>query len=293
MTIEKYQGCHTAIITPFLEGEIDYESLAKLVDFQCESGIDGIVSVGTTGESPTLSKVQHIEVVKRTVEFVNSRVPVIAGTGSNSTEEAVLLTKQADEAGADAFLVVAPYYNKPNAEGLFLHFSEIAKVTTKPIILYSIPSRCGIEIGVDVVRRLHEAYPHVAMIKEAGGSCNKVSEMASSLGDDFLVLSGDDGLTLPFMSVGAKGIISVTSNAYPKELSEMVKLALAGDFKEALDVHNKYFELFNKLFIEPNPVPVKYILEKMGKITTRDVRMPLCDVSEQTRGILDDCLAKL
>ena len=225
-----FSGVYTALATPMQDGQVAYADLEALIEHQLKGGINGLVSVGTTGESPTLNTAEHIEVIRATVAAAGGRVPVIAGTGSNSTAEAVELTRQAEAAGADGFLVVAPYYNKPSQEGLFLHFSKIAEVTEKPIVLYSIPSRCGIEISVDVTARLYEAYPHVRCMKAAEGSCDKVAEYVRKLGPDYDVMSGDDGLTLPFMSAGATGVISVASNLVVAPLVEMVRAANDNDF---------------------------------------------------------------
>ena len=222
MKLRPLTGTITALVTPFRQGEIAYDDLAKLVSYQIKSGIDGLVPVGTTGESPTLSHEEHMEVVRATIAAARGRVPVIAGTGSNSTHEAVELTRLAHAAGANAMLVVAPYYNKPSQEGLFQHYCAIADATDRPIILYSIPGRCGIEIGVPVVERLVKRYKHVRWIKEAGGSVDRVDQLKQALGSELTVLSGDDSLTLPFLSVGAPGGISVASNLFAREVGQLV-----------------------------------------------------------------------
>ncbi len=236
MKLRPLTGAITALVTPFRNGEVAYDDLRKLVEYQIKGGIDGLVPVGTTGESPTLSHEENIEVVRAVVEAARGRVPVVAGTGSNSTAEAVELTRLAHAAGADAMLVVAPYYNKPAPEGLFRHFAAIADTTDRPIILYSIPGRCGIEIGVPVIERLRARYRHVRWIKEAGGSVDRVDQLKQALGSDVTVLSGDDSLTLPFMAVGAEGVISVASNLMVREISRMVREALANDFAAAPQV---------------------------------------------------------
>src|SRR5687768_485412 len=264
MKVRPLTGTITALATPFRDGQISYIDLKKLVAHQIKGGINGLVPVGTTGESPTLSYDEHMDVIRFVIAEARNRVPVIAGTGSNSTHEAIDLTKLSHDANADAMLVVAPYYNKPSQEGLFRHFCEIAEVTDKPIILYSIPGRCGIEISVGVVERLRAKYSHVAWIKEAGGSVDRVDQLKQALGKDLVVLSGDDSLTLPFMAVGAQGVISVASNVYVREISQMVKLALANDFAKAAKVHRRLYPMFKTLFIEPNPVPVKYALARAG-----------------------------
>lgn len=275
------------------QGAVDYVGLEALVQHQLAGGIQGLVSVGTTGESPTLSGTEHIEVIRKTVAMAQGKVPVFAGTGSNCTREAIALTQQAEAAGADGFLIVAPYYNKPSQEGLFQHFSQIAATTEKPIILYSIPSRCGIEISVEVTARLYEAFPHIQCMKAAEGSCEKVSEYVRVLGPDFAVMGGDDGLILPFMSCGAQGLISVASNLYVRPLVDMVAAANRGDYAHAQTVFQQYLPLFKALFIEPNPVPIKYALQKAGLIQSASVRLPLCALEASTQARLDAVLEQL
>ncbi len=291
MKLRPLTGTITALVTPLLKGQVDYASLKKLVAYQIRGGINGLVPVGTTGESPTLSHEEHLEVIRAVVENAAGRVPVIAGTGSNSTYEAVDLTRLSHDAGADAMLVVAPYYNKPSPEGLFRHFSAVAEATDRPIILYSIPSRCGIEIGVPVVERLRAKYPHVRWIKEAGGSVDRVDQLKQALGSDITVLSGDDSLTLPFMSVGAEGVISVASNLFVREVAQLVGLALADDYAKATKIHRKLYPIFKTLFIEPNPVPVKVALVRAGIIASAEVREPLCDMSPANLKTLQAALA--
>lgn len=293
MKLSPLTGTITALATPFRDGQVSYPDLKKLVAHQIKGGIDGLVPVGTTGESPTLDWDEHMEVIRFVIAEAKGRVPVIAGTGSNSTAEALTLTKLSDEAGADAMLVVAPYYNKPSQEGLFRHFSEIAEATDKPIILYSIPGRCGIEISINVVERLRARYKHVAWIKEAGGSVDRVDQLKNALGNDLVVLSGDDSLTLPFMSVGAQGVISVASNLYVREIGKMVKVALANDFAKAAKIHRQLYPAFKTLFIEPNPVPIKYALGRAGIISSAEVRSPLCDMLPANVKTLEQVLAAL
>ncbi|HEX3728843.1 MAG TPA: 4-hydroxy-tetrahydrodipicolinate synthase, partial [Opitutaceae bacterium] len=239
MKLRPLTGTLTAMVTPFRRGQVSYEDLRKFVEFQIRGGIDGLVPVGTTGESPTLSHEEHMDVVRAVIAAARQRVPVVAGTGSNSTREAVELTQLAHEAGADAMLVVAPYYNKPGAEGLFRHFCAVAEATDLPIILYSIPGRCGIEIPVGVVERLRARHRHVAWIKEAGGSVDRVDQLKQALGRDLTVLSGDDSLTLPFMAVGAEGVISVASNLWVHEVGRLVHAALDGDYVAARKEHRR------------------------------------------------------
>ena len=293
MNKHSFSGVFTALVSPFRNGKVSYPDLEALVAHQLNGGINGLVSVGTTGESPTLSHSEHIEVIQATVKAAAGKVPVIAGTGSNSTNEAVQLTKDAEDAGAAGFLIVAPYYNKPGPEGLFQHFSAIAEVTKKPIVLYSIPSRCGIEIPVDVTARLHEKYPHICCMKAAEGSCEKVTAYIRKLGADFSVMSGDDSLTLPFMSTGATGVISVASNLVVAPLVKMVRAANDNNYTLARKDYLKYFPLFKVLFIEPNPVPVKYLLRRAGIIQSDEVRLPLSQLSEPTRKALDEVFSNL
>lgn len=286
MNPSKLQGAHTALVTPMLDGAIHFDDLAKQVDGQIEAGICGLAPAGTTGESPTLTHEEHVEVIRCVVAAAAGRVPVLAGTGSNSTEEAVALTKAADQAGADAFLIVAPYYNKPSQDGLMRHFGAIAEATEKSIVLYSIPGRCGIEIGTSVVARLHEKYPHVNAIKEAGGSCEKVSDLRLRLGPDFVILSGDDDLTLPFMSCGACGVISVASNLIPEQVVRMTALANKNDFQAASETHHAYHALFQDLFVEPNPVPIKFLMKRLGFLESDEVRLPLSPLSAENQNRL-------
>jgi 4-hydroxy-tetrahydrodipicolinate synthase len=293
MKLRPLTGTITALATPFRDGQVSYEDLKKLIAFQIKGGINGLVPVGTTGESPTLDWDEQMEVIRFTIAETKGRVPVIAGTGSNSTQEAIHATKLSHDAGADAMLVVAPYYNKPSQEGLFRHFSAIADVTDKPIVLYSIPGRCGIEISVPVVERLRAKYKHVAWIKEAGGSVDRVDQLKQAMGADMTVLSGDDSLTLPFMAVGAEGVISVASNVFVREISQMVKLALADDFAKARKIHRRLYPIFKHLFIEPNPVPVKVALVRAGIIASAEVRSPLCEMSPANAKVLEQTLAQL
>jgi 4-hydroxy-tetrahydrodipicolinate synthase len=286
-------GAITALATPFRGRSVSFADLKRLVDHQVRGGIDGIVPVGTTGESPTLSHAEHIDVVRATIEYARGRVPVIAGTGSNSTAEALELTRLADEAGADAVLVVAPYYNTPSQEGLFRHYSAIAEATELPIILYSIPSRCGVEIGVPLVERLRARYSHVRWIKEAGGSVDRVDQLKRAMGDDIVVLSGDDALTLAFMASGAEGVISVASNVVPGLVARMVRLMQNNDFARALKLHRRLYPFFKALFIEPSPVPVKAALALARIIGSEEVRLPLCRMTPANRAILVEAASAL
>ena len=283
-----HTGTYTALVTPFdRDNQIAWSDLQNLVEHQITNGINGLVSVGTTGESPTLDTTEHLEVITRTIEYARHRVPVLAGTGSNSTAEAIALTRHADQAGADAFLIVAPYYNKPTQEGIYEHFHALADTTTKPIILYSIPSRCGVEIATDTIARLHARHPNIIGIKEAGGSCDKVSQISRTLGPRFLIHSGDDALTLPFIALGAHGVISVASNWLPREITGLVHHARTGNTSAALHQHNQLADTFKKLFIEPNPVAIKYILARTRLISTPNVRLPLTPLAPASRALLD------
>jgi len=281
-----FTGTYTAIVTPFRDGAVAYDELKKFVNFQIKGGVSGLVPVGTTGESPTVTHEEHLEVIRVTIEAAKGRVPVIAGTGSNSTREAIDMTEAADAAGADGFLLVAPYYNRPTQEGLYQHFAQIAEATDKPIVLYSIPGRCGVEISVKVMERLRAKYPHVAHIKEAGGSVDRVDQIVSALGKDMTVLSGDDSLTLPFMSVGAKGVISVASNLYPKQVSQLVALALKEDYVKARALHRRLYPVVKAIFIESNPAPIKAALADAGIISSAEVRLPLSPLTPESHQVL-------
>jgi 4-hydroxy-tetrahydrodipicolinate synthase len=280
-----FTGTYTAIVTPFRYGKVDEGALKKLIQAQIRGGVDGIVPVGTTGESPTLDFEEHIRVIELAVEFAQGRIKVIAGTGGNATSEAIYLTKAAEEAGADGSLQVAPYYNKPTQEGLFRHFKAIAEATDLPLMLYSIPGRCGIEISVETVKRLAAGCPNIVAIKEAGGSADRVSQLRAALGGKFTILSGDDSLTLPFMAVGAQGVVSVASNVIPREVSQMVTAFATGRLAVARNIHARFYPLFKDLFIETNPVPVKAALAMQGMIA-EEYRLPLCPMSSKNRETL-------
>src|SRR5439155_4383224 len=258
-------GTYTAIVTPFKDGKVDELTFERLVRAQIKGGVDGIVPVGTTGESPTLSFEEHIYVIELAVKFAARKIRVLAGTGGNSTDEAVYLTIAAERAGANGSLQVAPYYNKPTQEGLFQHFRAIAYATKLPIVLYSIPGRCGVEIGVQTIQRLARECKNIVGIKEAGGNAVRVSQLRAALGPKFVILSGDDTLTLPFMALGARGVVSVASNIVPGEVSRMVRAFAAGKPALALKLHEKFYPLFKDLFLETNPVPVKAALAMLGQ----------------------------
>lgn len=287
----KISGTITALVTPFSrDGAVDYGRLEALVEAQVAGGVEGICAVGTSGESPTLSHEEHHKVIEKTIAFAKGKAKIVAGTGANSTVEAISLTKAAIAmGGADACLQVTPYYNKPNAEGLYRHFMSVADLGL-PVILYNVPGRAGREIPLDVVVRLAK-HPNIIAIKEAAGSVDRVSAIKGRA-PDFTVLSGDDALALPMISVGAEGVISVASNVIPREMGEMVRLALSGDFIRARACHAKYYRLFHDLFIDVNPVMVKEALWLMGRIE-RVFRLPLCETDEAKLAQLKQTLADL
>jgi 4-hydroxy-tetrahydrodipicolinate synthase len=273
-----FRGTYTALVTPFQNGELDLPALEKLIEEQIAAGITGLVAVGTTGESPTLSHEEKEQVIRLTVEIAKGRCQVLAGTGLNSTSAAVAATEAAEKMGVDGMLVVAPYYNKPSQEGLFRHFQAIAQATVSPIVLYNIPGRCGVDIGPDTVERLAMDCANIVSIKEASGSVDRVSELRARLPEAFTILSGDDSLTLPFLSVGAVGVVSVASNLFPAEVVALVQAFRAGDTKSARDMHLKMLPIFKDLFIEPNPVPVKTALSWRG-VMSAECRLPLCEMT--------------
>jgi 4-hydroxy-tetrahydrodipicolinate synthase len=273
-------GSFVAIVTPFRNGKIDEDALKELIEFQIENGTHGVVPCGTTGESPTLTHEEHEYVIELTVKAVNKRVPVIAGTGSNSTKEAIRLTRFAEEAGADAALLVAPYYNKPTQEGLYLHFKQIASQVKIPIILYNIPGRSVVNIQPETVARLAKDCPNIIGIKEASGSLVQASKVFYLCGRDFLVLSGEDALNFPLMAIGAQGFITVTANIAPKDVADLYNYYAAGEIDKARDLHYKLLPLNEALFLETNPIPVKAALSMMDKIAY-EYRYPLCQMSEK------------
>ena len=273
-----FRGTFTALVTPFREGAIDFTALQNLIESQIAAGIDGIIAVGTTGESPTLTHDERKEVIHCAIATANKRCLVLAGTGSYSTREAIAATEEAEKLGVDGALLVAPYYNKPSQEGLLRHFSAIAKSTPLRLMLYNIPGRCGVDIAAETVARIQSDCPNVVSIKEAGGNVDRVSELRARLPDAFTVLSGDDGLTLPFLAAGAVGVVSVASNLLPREMCELVGAFANGDLNRAERLHRKLYWLFKDLFIEPNPVPIKTALSWRGTISA-EVRLPLCEMS--------------
>jgi 4-hydroxy-tetrahydrodipicolinate synthase len=280
-----FRGTFTALVTPFRTGAIDFAALDSLIERQIAAGITGVVAVGTTGESPTLTHDERQQVVQTTVKIAKGRCKVLAGTGSYSTRDAIEATRAAEKTGVDGALLVSPYYNKPSQEGLFRHFQAVAQATPLPIMLYNIPGRCGVDIGPDTVARLADSCSTIVAIKEAGGSVERVSELRRRLPDSFTILSGDDSLTLPFMSVGAAGVVSVASNLFPAEICALVRAYETGDAATAGKMHRRLFPLFKDLFIEPNPVPVKTALGWRGAMSG-EVRLPLCEMSEANQARL-------
>ena len=284
-----FRGTFTAVVTPFRNGAVDFSALEKLIEAQIAAVITGIVAVGTTGESPTLTHDEKHEVIERTIKIAKSRCQVIAGAGTNSTRDSIEAAKFAEKAGADGALLVAPYYNKPSQEGLFRHFKAIADATKLPVMLYNIPGRCGVDILPETVVRLAENCRNIVSIKEASGSVERVGELRRRLPSEVTILSGDDGLTLPFMSVGAAGVVSVASNLFPAELCALVRACESGDFTTAQELHRKMGPLFKDLFIEPNPVPAKTALAWRGAIAF-EVRLPLCEMTEANQARLSKTL---
>jgi 4-hydroxy-tetrahydrodipicolinate synthase len=281
------QGAHTAIITPFAkDGSVDFEKYSELIEFQIAKGINGIVPVGTTGESPTLNTSEHLKVIEETVRVVNGRVKVIAGTGANSTSEAVELTTIAKDMGIDATLQVTPYYNKPNQEGLYRHFSMVADIGV-PVVLYNVPGRSSREIAIETVARL-AAHENVVAVKEAGGDVARVKQTLDAC--EIEVLSGDDGLTLPMMRDGAVGLVSVASNLVPDVLSKLVGLGLKGEWDAAQQLHDQYRDLFEAMFIDTNPIPVKAAMAMMGRVE-EVYRLPLCELCDADRAELHAVLS--
>ena len=286
-----FRGTFTALVTPFRDGGIDVSAFETLIETQIAAGITGIVAIGTTGESPTLSHDERKQLIQLAVATANKRCLVLAGTGSNATEHAVADTKLAEKLGVDGALLVAPYYNKPSQEGLFRHFKAIADATSLPIMLYNIPGRCGVDISPEAVVRLANECRNIVSIKEASGSVERVSDLRRRLPESFSILSGDDSLTLPFMAVGAAGVVSVASNLFPSEVCALIRACESADFKLAEKLHRKLLPLFKDLFIEPNPVPVKTALGWRGAMSG-DVRLPLCEMSEANQARLRETVEK-
>ena len=284
----KFQGVYTALITPFRNGQIDTDALNRLVDEQVAAGVAGIVPVGTTGESPTLTYEEHEQVIRMVVARAQGKCQIIAGTGANCTREAIEMTKRAKDDGADATLQVTPYYNKPTQEGLYRHFSEVADKGGLPVVLYNVPGRAGVPIAESTVARL-SSNPMIAAIKEAGGSVDRVSAIRDLC--DITILSGDDSLTLPMMAVGAEGIISVASNIIPADMVKMVSAFANGDLQTAMELHRRYYCLFRDQFVETNPIPIKAAMAMAGMIA-EEYRLPLCELGEGNRAKLEATLKR-
>jgi 4-hydroxy-tetrahydrodipicolinate synthase len=274
-----FKGFFVAIVTPFKNGKIDEKAYADLIEFQIREGTQGIVPCGTTGESATLSHKEHERVVELTIEIANKRVPVVAGTGSNSTTEAIMLTKHAKSAGADAALLITPYYNKPTQEGLYRHFKAIAESVDIPQFLYNVPGRTGVNMLPDTVARLSKV-KNIVGIKEATGDMKQVSDVIALCGDNFVVLSGDDFTTFPLLAIGGKGVISVTANVVPGDVAALCNEFFAGNMRKAKEIHYKLRHLNEAMFYETNPIPVKTALSLMGKVSG-EMRLPLCSMSEK------------
>ena len=284
-----FRGTYTALVTPFRNDKLDVAAFEKLVEAQIAGGVDGVIPVGTTGESPTLSHEEREELITLAVKIARQRCQVLAGTGSNSTRDAISYTKAAQALGVDGALLVAPYYNKPSQEGLFRHFRAIAQATSLPLMLYNIPGRCGVDILPETVVRLAKECANIVSIKEASGSVERISELRARLPEKFTILSGDDSLTLPFMSVGAVGVVSVASNIFPAEISALVRAYQSGNTKLAGDLHRKMLPIFKNLFIEPNPVPTKTVLSWRGAMSA-ECRLPLCEMSDANEKRLRETL---
>ncbi|GAB5429753.1 MAG: 4-hydroxy-tetrahydrodipicolinate synthase [Devosia indica] len=280
------RGSITALITPMRDGVVDEKAFSSFVEWQLAEGTHGLVPVGTTGESPTVSHEEHRRVVEICIEVANGRVPVVAGAGSNSTAEAVALAKFAEKTGANAVLSVVPYYNKPNQEGLFQHFSAVASAIGIPVILYSVPGRTVVDLTVDTIARLRDAHANIIGVKDATGSMERATMQRNKLGKEFILLSGDDSTALGFNAHGGHGCISVTSNVAPRLCAQMQELSLAGDFNAARDINDKLAFLHKDLFMEPNPAPAKYVANRLN-LCANEMRLPLTPISKPTQDAMD------
>jgi 4-hydroxy-tetrahydrodipicolinate synthase len=287
-----FRGTYTAIVTPFKNGQIDEDAFRKLIDFQIDNGVDGIVPVGTTGEAATLDYDEHLRVIEITVQQAKGRCKIIAGTGSNSTRETIELTQKAEKLGIDCALLASPYYNKPTQEGVYRHYRAIGESSSLSLMLYNVPGRTAGEIGIETCARLARECATIVAIKEAGGSTDRVSALRNVLPPEFAILSGDDSMTLPFMAVGAVGVVSVASNIIPKPMTELVNNFLGERPTDSMRVHLRYFQLFKDLFLESNPIPVKTALNLMGMIDA-EFRLPLCEMGTTNREQLSRTLRAL
>lgn len=283
-----FSGTFTALVTPFRNGEVDVEALEGMVEFQIEHGVSGLVPCGTTGETPAMSEAEDRVVVETVVRVANGRVPIIAGTGSNSTDMAVKYTRMAQEVGADGSLQVAPYYNKPTQEGLYRHFAAIAESTDLPLVLYNIPGRTGVTISAETMARLAEI-PNIVGVKDSTLSMNMISDVISLCGEEFDVLSGDDPMTLPLVALGGRGVISVASNVAPGAVSDMVKALLEGDWERGRELHYELLPLFRALFVETNPIPVKTAASLLG-LCSDEMRLPLVPMEGENLRVLQETL---
>jgi 4-hydroxy-tetrahydrodipicolinate synthase len=286
-----FQGSLVALVTPFRDGKVDEAKIRELVEFHVRSGTDALVPCGTTGESPTLSHDEHKRVVELVVEAAAGRVPVVAGTGSNSTAEAIDLTRHAERAGARGALVVNPYYNKPTQQGLYRHFRAVAESVAIPVIVYNIQSRTAVNVETDTLARLARDCKNIVGVKEASGSLDQMSQVIAACGPDFTVLSGDDNLTLPLMAIGGRGVISVIANLVPREVVEMTHAALDGDWKRARELHYRLFPLARAAFLETNPIPIKEAMAMAGMLEP-EFRLPMCRMSDANREKLRAVLAQ-
>jgi len=282
-----FAGTLVALVTPFKDGQVDYAAIERLVEWHVEQGTDGLVPVGTTGESPTVTVEEHERIIRTVVESAAGRVPVVAGTGGNATAEAIHLTRFAKDVGADASLQVCPYYNKPTQEGLYRHFAAIAEAVDLPMVLYNIPSRTGVSMTPATVARLAQV-PQVVAIKEATGSMDQTSEILARC--DLAVLSGDDSLTLPLMALGAQGVISVVANVVPKDVKRLTDAMRSGDVAGAQETHRRLFPLCRAMFIETNPIPVKAAMKMVGLLESDEKRLPLTDLTPENAEALKQAL---
>jgi 4-hydroxy-tetrahydrodipicolinate synthase len=283
-----FSGTFTALVTPFRNGEVDVEALEGMVEFQIQHGVSGLVPCGTTGETPAMSEAEDRVVVETVVRITNGRVPIIAGTGSNSTDMAIKYTKMAQEVGADGSLQVAPYYNKPTQEGLYRHFAAIAESTELPLVLYNIPGRTGVTISADTMARLAEI-PNIVGVKDSTLSMNMISDVIRLCGEEFDVLSGDDPMTLPLVALGGRGVISVASNVAPGAVSDMVRAVLEGDWERGRELHYELLPLFRALFVETNPIPVKTAASLLG-LCSDEMRLPLVPMEGENLRALQETL---
>ncbi len=286
-----FKGTTVALVTPFKDGRVDEDKLKELVEFHIKNGTTAILPCGTTGESPTLSHDEHKQVIEVCIQTSAGRIPIMAGTGSNSTTEAIALTHHASTVGADAALIVTPYYNKPTQKGIFMHFSEIANSVDIPIILYNIPGRCSKNIETETVVKLANECKNIIGVKEASGSMDQMQSVRHLCPKDFLLLSGDDALTLPLLSIGGDGVVSVIANFIPQETQKLIKLFQDGKIKEAQELHYKLLPLIKSMFLETNPIPVKKTMELLG-LCSGSLRLPMCEISaENTEKLKEQLVA--